>query len=167
MHLLFFIAMSQEIERKFLVTGDYKDQASSASHIIQGYISSIPERTVRIRIRNGKAYITIKGASGEEGRSRYEWEKEIPAEEGYELMNLCEPGSVDKTRYLIPYQEHVFEVDEFHGENSGLVMAEVELSSPDEEVTLPGFIGKEVTGDIRYYNSYLKKYPYNSWPENQ
>ncbi|MCD8262523.1 MAG: CYTH domain-containing protein [Bacteroides sp.] len=159
--------MNQEIERKFLVTGEYKSLASSAGHIIQGYISSVPERMVRIRIRDEKAYITIKGASAEDGKSRYEWEKELSLQEGYELMNLCEPGSIDKTRYLIPYQEHLFEVDEFHGENSGLVIAEVELSSPDEKVSLPGFIGEEVTGDIRYYNSYLKKCPYSSWPENQ
>mgnify|MGYP000218833095 FL=1 len=155
--------MSQEIERKFLVKGEYKSQAYSQSRIVQGYISSARGRTVRIRIRDGKGYLTIKGASNASGTSRYEWEKEIPLDEAEELMKLCEPGVIDKTRYLVRSGKHVFEVDEFYGENEGLVVAEVELASEDEAFEKPGFIGQEVTGDIRYYNSQLMLHPYKSW----
>ena len=124
--------MSQEIERKFLVVGEYKTQAFAQSRIIQGYISSARGRTVRVRIRDGKGYLTIKGASNASGTSRYEWEKEIPLEEAEELMKLCEPGIIDKTRYLVRSGAHVFEVDEFYGENEGLTVAEVELGSEEE-----------------------------------
>lgn len=155
--------MSQEIERKFLVKGEYKSQAYAQSRIVQGYISSARGRTVRIRIRDGKGYLTIKGASNASGTSRYEWEKEIPLDEAEELMKLCEPGVIDKTRYLVRSGKHVFEVDEFYGENEGLVVAEVELASEDEAFEKPGFIGQEVTGDIRYYNSQLMLHPYKSW----
>lgn len=155
--------MAQEIERKFLVTGDFKSEAYSQSRIVQGYISSVRGRTVRVRIRDGKGYLTIKGASNESGTSRYEWEKEIPLVEAEELMKLCEPGVIDKTRYLVHSGPHVFEVDEFYGENDGLVVAEVELGSEDEAFVKPPFIGKEVTGDIRYYNSQLMKKPYTTW----
>lgn len=155
--------MSQEIERKFLVKGEYKSQAYSQSRIVQGYISSARGRTVRIRIRDGKGYLTIKGASNASGTSRYEWEKEILLDEAEELMKLCEPGVIDKTRYLVRSGKHVFEVDEFYGENEGLVVAEVELASEDEAFEKPGFIGQEVTGDIRYYNSQLMLHPYKSW----
>lgn len=155
--------MSQEIERKFLVKGEYKSQAYSQSRIVQGYISSARGRTVRIRIRDGKGYLTIKGASNASGTSRYEWEKEIPLDEAEELMKLCEPGVIDKTRYLVRSGKHVFEVDEFYGENEGLVVAEVELASEDEAFEKPGFLGQEVTGDIRYYNSQLMLHPYKSW----
>ena len=145
--------MSQEIERKFLVTGDYKSRAYEQSRIVQGYISSARGRTVRVRIRSGKGYLTIKGASDASGLSRYEWE----------LMKLCEPGVIDKTRYLVRSGRHTFEVDEFYGENEGLVVAEVELASEDEAFEKPDFIGEEVTGDIRYYNSQLRKCPYTTW----
>nr|WP_302830533.1 CYTH domain-containing protein [uncultured Bacteroides sp.] len=155
--------MSQEIERKFLVKGEYKSQAYAQSRIVQGYISSARGRTVRIRIRDGKGYLTIKGASNASGTSRYEWEKEILLDEAEELMKLCEPGVIDKTRYLVRSGKHVFEVDEFYGENEGLVVAEVELASEDEAFEKPGFIGQEVTGDIRYYNSQLMLHPYKSW----
>ncbi|WP_321478966.1 CYTH domain-containing protein [uncultured Bacteroides sp.] len=155
--------MGQEIERKFLVKGEYKSLAYSQSHIIQGYISSARGRTVRVRIRDEKGYLTIKGASNESGTSRYEWEKELPLEEAKELMKLCEPGMIDKTRYLVSFARHIFEVDEFYGENEGLVVAEVELRGEDEEFEKPSFLGQEVTGDVRYYNSQLMQHPFNSW----
>lgn len=155
--------MAQEIERKFLVSGEYKSLAFAASRIVQGYISSARGRTVRVRIRDGKGYLTIKGASNESGTSRYEWEKELPLTEAEELMKLCEPGVIDKTRYLVRSGSHIFEVDEFYGENEGLVVAEVELASEEEDFVKPDFIGEEVTGDVRYYNSQLMKKPYTSW----
>lgn len=155
--------MSQEIERKFLVKGDFKPFAFAQSSIVQGYISSASGRTVRVRIRDGKGYLTIKGASNASGTSRYEWEKELPLSEAEELMKLCEPGVIDKTRYLVRSGGHVFEIDEFRGENDGLVVAEVELASEDEAYVKPDFIGEEVTGDVRYYNSRLMKKPYKTW----
>ena len=155
--------MPQEIERKFLVTGEYKSQAYAQSRIVQGYISSARGRTVRVRIRDGKGYLTIKGASNVSGTSRYEWEKEIPLLEAEDLMKLCEPGVIDKTRYLVRSGKHTFEVDEFYGDNDGLIVAEVELASEDEPFEKPGFIGQEVTGDIRYYNSQLMKRPFKMW----
>lgn len=155
--------MPQEIERKFLVAGDFKSKAVSSSHIVQGYICSARGRTVRVRIRGEKGYLTIKGASNSAGTSRYEWEKELPLAEAEELMKLCEPGVIDKTRYLVPSGKHTFEVDEFYGDNEGLVVAEVELASEDEPFVKPDFIGEEVTGDARYYNSHLMKLPYRAW----
>lgn len=156
--------MPLEIERKFLVTDNsYRDLATSCSHIMQGYICSEKGRTVRIRIRDDKGYITIKGPSGLAGLSRYEWEKEIDVADARDLMKLCEPGVIDKVRYLIPSGKHVFEVDEFAGENLGLVIAEVELAAENEPFVKPAFIGQEVTGDRRYYNSHLRHYPYCVW----
>lgn len=155
--------MAQEIERKFLVVGDFKSQAFSQSRIAQGYICSAPGRTVRIRIRDEKGYLTIKGASNASGTSRYEWEKEIPLSEAEELMALCEPGIIDKTRYLLRCGSQIFEVDEFYGDNVGLIIAEVELKSEDEVFERPSFVGEEVTGDLRYYNSQLMKKPYKDW----
>ena len=156
--------MALEIERKFLVLNDsYKQESFSHSHIQQGYICSQRGRTVRVRIRDAQAYLTIKGPSMDGGLSRSEFEYEIPLEEGRQLMRLCEPGIIDKCRWLVKHDRHTFEVDEFFGENEGLVMAEVELSSVDESVKMPDFIGKEVTGDCRYYNSQLRKNPYKTW----
>lgn len=155
--------MSLEIERKFLVKGEFKSLACSQSRITQGYISSVPGRTVRVRVRGDRGFLTIKGASNESGTSRYEWEKEISLNEAQELMKLCEPGVIDKTRYLIPCGGHTFEVDEFYGDNFGLIVAEVELSSEDEAFEKLPFLGEEVTGDPRYYNSYLMKYPFSMW----
>lgn len=156
--------MAQEIERKFLVEGDaYRTQAFAHSRIMQGYISSQHGRTVRVRLRDDKGYLTIKGPSDAAGMSRYEWEKEIPADEARQLMTLCEPGLIDKIRYLVRSGQHVFEVDEFYGDNAGLVMAEVELAREDEPYVKPDFIGQEVTGDVRYYNSYLKANPFTQW----
>ena len=160
--------MAQEIERKFLVKDDsYRTQAYASSSIKQGYICSQRGRTVRIRIRNAKGYITIKGASDPSGVSRYEWEKEIPLTEAEELMKLCEAGRIDKTRYLVKCGNHTFEVDEFHGENKGLVVAEVELHAADEPYSRPSFLGKEVTGQTRYYNSFLMKKPYTQWEKEE
>ena len=156
--------MAQEIERKFLVKdSSFKELAFSFSRIAQGYICSSRGRTVRVRIRDEKGYLTIKGPAGENGLSRYEWEKEIPLDEAQELMKLCEPGMIDKTRYLVQSGNHVFEVDEFYGENEGLVVAEVELSSENESFEKPDFIGEEVTGIAKFYNSFLMKFPYTKW----
>ena len=153
-----------EIERKFLVVGDdFKRQAYSSSRIKQGYICSGHGRTVRVRIRDARGYLTIKGPSADGGLSRFEFEKEITQEEAEQLMKLCEPGIIDKTRYLVKSGDHTFEVDEFYGENEGLVMAEVELRSADEHYEKPDFIGQEVTGDRRYYNSHLRKNPFSVW----
>ena len=155
-----------EIERKFLVrNSDYKRQAFSSSRIQQGYICSGHGRTVRVRVRDDRGYLTIKGPSDKEGVVRYEFEKEITLEEARELMKLCEPGRVDKTRYLVKSGNHTFEVDEFYGENEGLVMAEVELQRADEPFEKPDFIGEEVTGDHRYTNAHLSKHPFQSWKE--
>jgi CYTH domain-containing protein len=156
--------MAQEIERKFLVKDDsFKELAFSFSCIAQGYICSTRGRTVRVRIRDDKGYLTIKGPAGENGLSRYEWEKELPLAEAQELMKLCEPGMIDKVRYLVQCGKHVYEVDEFYGDNEGLVVAEIELSSEDESFEKPDFIGEEVTGVVKYYNSFLMKYPYSKW----
>jgi len=154
----------QEIERKFLVTdSSYRTQAESSSRIRQGYICSARGRTVRVRIRDEKGYLTIKGPSDEAGLSRYEWERELPLNEAEELFRLCEPGMIDKVRYLVPCGNHVFEVDEFHGENEGLVVAEVELQDVSEPFETPSFLGEEVTGQVKYYNSFLMKEPYSRW----
>lgn len=159
--------MAQEIERKFLVAGDYKSAAVAASRIVQGYICSEQGRTVRVRIRDDRGYLTIKGPSTDNGLSRYEWEREIPLADARDLMKLCRGGVVDKTRYLVPFAGHTFEVDEFYGDNEGLVVAEVELSAPDESFERPAFLGQEVTGDRRYYNSQLMQRPYCLWSEDE
>lgn len=155
--------MPLEIERKFLVNGDFHSFITSTTYIMQGYLSSVPERTVRIRIKDDKAFITIKGKSNQSGESRYEWEKEIPVEEARELMSLCEPGIIEKKRHIIPNSSLFFEVDEFIGDNSGLIIAEIELPTEDTLFEKPSWLGKEVTGDIRFYNSYLSKNPYSKW----
>lgn len=155
--------MSKEIERKFLVRGDFKSQAFRSERITQGYLSSVPERTVRMRIKGNEGFITIKGLSNASGLTRYEWEKEIPVDEARELLQLSEPGMIDKTRYLIQVGKHVFEVDEFYGENEGLILAEIELQSEDEPFEKPEWLGKEVTGDPRYYNAMLSKKPYKKY----
>ncbi|HNS30277.1 MAG TPA: CYTH domain-containing protein [Tenuifilaceae bacterium] len=155
--------MAQEIERKYLVKGDFKSLATKSTRITQGYLSSVPERTVRVRVKGDKGFITIKGIGSQSGASRYEWEKEIPVEEVNELLKICEPGVIDKTRYLVPVGKHTFEVDEFYGENEGLILAEVELASENEAIEKPAWLGEEVTGDVRYYNSMLMKKPYKTW----
>jgi adenylate cyclase len=155
--------MAQEIERKFLVKGDFKSLAHKETRIIQGYLSSVPERTVRVRIKGDKGFITIKGIGSASGASRYEWEKEIPVEEVRELLKICEPGVIDKTRFLVKSGEHTFEVDEFYGVNQGLVVAEIELDSEEENFDKPSWLGQEVTGDSRYYNAMLMKHPFSEW----
>ena len=155
--------MAQEIERKFLVVGDYKPLAVKHTRITQGYLSSVPERTVRVRIKGDKGFITIKGIGSQSGASRYEWEKEIPVEEVNELLTICEPGVIDKIRHLVKVGNHTYEVDEFFGENQGLTVAEIELSSEDEAFEKPSWLGSEVTGDARYYNSMLMNNPYTKW----
>jgi CYTH domain-containing protein len=157
-----------EIERKFLVRGnDYKRQAYSHSHIKQGYICSGHGRTVRVRRRDDHGFLTIKGPSENGGLSRYEFEKEITLDEAEHLFKLCVPGIIDKTRWLVKSGNHVFEVDEFHGDNNGLVMAEVELNFENEPYEKPDFIGTEVTGNRLYYNSSLRAYPFSQWTEEE
>ena len=155
--------MSSEIERKFLVCGEFRNEATESSEIVQGYLSSSPGSTVRVRIRGEKGYITVKGRADESGIERYEWEMEIPVDDAMELMKLCEPFPVEKTRYLVPYRGHLFEVDVFHGANNGLVMAEIELRSADEVFEKPPWLGEEVSGDPRYYNSALSVKPFSRW----
>jgi len=153
-----------EIERKFLVTSEtFKKEAFAQNRITQGYLSSIPERTVRIRIKGDKGFLTIKGTSNESGISRFEWEKEIPVDEAQKLLLLCEKGVIDKTRFEVKFGNHIFEVDEFYGENEGLIIAEIELDSETETFEKPIWLGKEVTNDNRYYNSYLSKNPFKNW----
>ena len=155
---------NMEIERKFLVRGEsYRELAESSSHIRQGYICSGHGRTVRVRIRDQRGFLTIKGPSDDGGLSRYEFEKEITLEEAHQLMDICETGVIDKRRYLVKSGQHTFEVDEFYGDNAGLVMAEVELQSEDEPFEKSDFIGQEVTGDRRFYNSYLLAHPFREW----
>lgn len=156
--------MALEIERKFLVTdSSYKEAAYRSDRIAQGYLCREGGNSARVRVRGDKGFITIKGPSKDNGLSRYEWEKEIPASEAWELIELCHGGIIDKTRYLVKSGKHVFEVDEFHGDNEGLVVAEVELASNDEEFEKPQFIGKEITGEKRYYNSHLSRIPFKYW----
>ena len=155
--------MAQEIEKKFLVAGEFKESAKKATRITQGYLSSVPERTVRVRVKGEKGYITVKGIGNDSGASRFEWEKEIPVEDVRDLLKICEPGVIDKTRYLVDCDGHTFEVDEFYGDNEGLVVAEVELGDEDEAFTRPSWLGEEVTGDKKYYNSMLMKNPYKNW----
>jgi len=153
-----------EIERKFLVTsGAFKSDALRKNHIAQGYLNSTPERTVRVRIKDGAGYLTIKGKSNETGLSRFEWEKEIPLAEAKALLLLCEKGIIEKIRYEVQVGKHLFEVDEFFGENEGLLLAEVELQSESEFFEKPNWLGNEVTQDQRYYNSYISKRPFTSW----
>ena len=153
-----------EIERKFLVnSSDYKEEASGKSKVVQGYLNSDLERAVRVRIMAGEGFITVKGKSNVTGTTRFEWEKVIPVQEAEALLGLCEPGVIEKTRYKIRLGNHLFEVDEFSGDNAGLVVAEVELSSENEVFEKPAWLGEEVTGDKRFYNSYLSKNPYKTW----
>jgi len=153
-----------EIERKFLTTSDdFKTLAFNQNRIIQGYLSRIPERTVRIRIRDEKGFLTIKGNTNKSGLSRFEWEKEIPVDEAKALLHLCEKGVIDKIRYEVKVGLHIFEVDEFYGENKGLIVAEIELQSENETFEKPIWLGKEVTHEIKYYNSYLSKKPFLEW----
>ena len=155
--------MAQAIERKFLIKGDFKADSFQATRVTQGYLSSVPERTVRIRVKGNKGFITIKGKNSDSGISRFEWEKEIPVNEAEELLKLCEPGIIDKTRYLVKSGKHTIEVDEFHGENEGLVIAEIELQNENESFIKPTWLSSEVTGETKYYNAMLAQNPYSKW----
>ena len=155
---------NKEIERKFLVKNEvFKKESFKETKIKQGFLSTVPERTVRVRIKGDKGFITVKGIGNESGASRYEWEKEIPVSEVVDLLKICEPGVIDKTRYNVKSGKHIFEVDEFYGDNDGLILAEVELSAEDETIEKPEWLGEEVTGNVKYYNSYLVKHPFKKW----
>jgi len=153
-----------EIERKFLVKNDsYQQEAFASFKIKQGYLNSHPERTTRVRVKGEQAFITVKGKSSENGLSRFEWEKEINVNDAEALLALCEPGKIEKTRFLVKSGAHTFEIDEFYGDNQGLVVAEVEMNTEKEEVLLPDWLNKEVTGEAKYYNSALINLPYKDW----
>ena len=153
-----------EIERKFLVLNtDFIALATAKNRIVQGYLNSNPERTVRVRIKGNKGFLTIKGKGNESGTTRLEWETEIPLDEDEKLISLCENGVIDKIRYEILSGKHTYEVDVFEGENAGLLMAEIELDSENEAFEKPNWLGQEITGDNRYYNAYLSNTPFRSW----
>jgi CYTH domain-containing protein len=153
-----------ETERKFLVLADdYKQEAFAQKRIVQGYLSSAPERTVRVRTKGSQGFLTIKGKSNESGTSRMEWEKEITVEDALQLLELCEKGAIDKIRHEVRVGNHIYEVDEFFGDNAGLVVAEIELADEHEAFIKPQWLGEEVTGTERYYNAYLSRNPYNTW----
>ena len=156
--------MNLEIERKFLITNtNFKKESYQKKYIQQGFLNSDKNRVVRVRIIEEKAYLTIKGVSDKSGTSRFEWEKEISVQEAKVLMNLCEKGVIEKYRYFHKLENHVFEIDEFLGVNEGLVIAEVELKNKNEVFIKPSYLGKEVTGDEKYYNSNLSKVPFKDW----
>ena len=155
--------MAKEIERKFLIKGDYKKYVVKSTKITQGYLSSVPERAVRVRIKGEKGFLTVKGIGNKSGTSRYEWEREISVQDAEDLLNICEPGIIDKTRFIVEFESHIFEVDEFYGENDGLTVAEVELKSEDEHFEKPEWLSEEVTGEVKYYNAMLMKNPYKDW----
>jgi len=156
--------MAQEIERKFLVKGNFKDFVTKQTKIVQGFLSTVPERTVRVRIKGDKGYLTVKGIGNASGASRFEWEKEISIEDATDLLKISEPGVIDKTRFIIPANNNLFfEVDEFYGENEGLTVAEIELPLEDAVFEKPEWLGEEVTGQVKYYNSMLMKNPYKDW----
>ena len=154
----------EEIERKFFVTTtEFIQESNVQNRIVQGYLNTDPNRTVRVRIKGEKGFLTIKGKGNTSGTTRFEWEKEIPVAEAELLLELCEKGIVDKIRYEVPIGKHTFEVDVFSGENDGLIVAEVELSSENEFFEKPHWLGLDVTGDKRYYNSYLSENPFTTW----
>lgn len=153
-----------EIERKFLVNSNqFIADSFRSTRIVQGYLNSNPERTVRIRIKGNQGYLTIKGKGNISGLSRFEWEKEIPVEEAEELLLFCEKGIIDKIRYEVHYCNHLIEIDVFAGENKGLILAEIELQSEEEAIEKPEWLGEEVTQNTKYYNAYLSKHPFESW----
>lgn len=156
--------MNQEIERKFLVKNEaFKKEAQQEIHIVQAFISSHPDRMVRIRKSDENAFISIKGSPSSSGISRFEWEKELSLADADQLLELCEDGRISKSRYVVPVGKHRFEVDVFHGENEGLILAEIELSHEEEEFDHPHWLGEEVTGQAPYYNANLSRNPYKNW----
>jgi CYTH domain-containing protein len=153
-----------EIERKFLVTStEFLSESIQSNRIVQGYLNSNPERTVRIRIKGTQGFITIKGKGNESGTTRFEWEKEIEVTEAEQLLLLCEDGVIDKMRYEIPFGKHLYEVDVFEGDNKGLIIAEIELEDENESFEKPIWLGAEVTGDEHYYNASISMNPYKNW----
>ncbi len=152
-----------EIERKYLVVGDFHHLVTKSYRIRQGYLNADPERTVRLRLMEDRAFMTVKGKSFDGGLSRFEWEKEIEVQEAESLLKLCEAYPVDKVRHVVLYENQKFEVDVFYGLNEGLVLAEIELLAPDQQVVLPDWIGEEVTGDARYYNASISVKPFSMW----
>ena len=153
-----------EIERKFLVSSNaFKNEAFKSTRIIQGFLNTHKERTVRIRLKGEKGFLTVKGKSSNDGLTRFEWEKEISKKEAESLLKLCESGIIDKTRYEVNVGNHIFEVDKFYGDNEGLIVAEVELRDENEAFEKPNWLAEEVTGNIKYYNSQLSKQPFNTW----
>jgi len=153
-----------EIERKFLVLSDgFISAAFSKKRIVQGYLNSNPERTVRVRIKTDKAYLTIKGKGNETGTTRLEWEREIAVSDAEKLLTICESGIIDKIRHEVKVGNHVYEVDVFSGDNEGLIIAEIELQSEDEVFEKPHWLGKEVTNDQRFYNAFLSNFPFKDW----
>ena len=158
------MSKNKEIERKFLVKGAFKQHVTNHFKIVQGFLSSVPERTVRVRIKDDKGFLTIKGIGNNTGMSRYEFEKEIAVDDAKDLLEICEKGVIDKTRYIIPTNNNLFfEIDEFHGDNKGLIIAEIELPSENTPFKKPNWLGKEVTGIVKYYNSTISKNPYKNW----
>ena len=159
--------MNKEIERKFLVlNNDFEKEAEKSSKTIQGYLSKDPERIVRIRIKDEKAYLTVKGIAEKNGLERFEYETEINKQDGLQLLDLCLPEIISKTRYFVSFKNHTFEVDVFEGKNEGLILCEIELENLNDNFEKPDWLGKEVTGDKRYYNSYLSEHPYSEWNNN-
>lgn len=155
-----------EVERKFLVkSNDYKRDAVTKTRIVQGFLNTHPERTVRVRLKGEKGFLTVKGKGNDTGTTRFEWETELSSVEATNLIELCEPIILEKIRFEVPFGKHSYEVDEFFGENKGLVVAEVELKHEDEFFERPEWLGEEVTGDIKYYNSQLSIKPYNQWKD--
>jgi CYTH domain-containing protein len=153
-----------EIERKFLVVSEeYKAAAFKSTRITQGFLSTDPERTVRVRVKGSQGFLTIKGKSNTSGTSRFEWEKEIDLQEAEALLKLCKKGIIDKIRYEVKSNTHIYEIDEFFGDNNGLVVAEIELNSEEEAFEKPSWLGTEVTGEVRYYNSQLSTTPFCEW----
>lgn len=157
-----------EIERKYLVkTNDYRFLAYSKSSIIQGFLNTHPDRVVRIRIEDDKAFLTVKGRSNDEGTTRFEWEKNISVDDARKLLDLCEKEILEKIRYYVQLGHQIIEVDEFLGLNKGLVIAEIEIDNEDDYIEVPDWLGSEVTGDIKYYNSQLSKYPFQKWNDKK
>lgn len=156
--------MNKEIERKFLVNGNFKKYAIKSYKITQGFLSSVPERTVRVRIKDNQGFLTVKGIGNTSGTTRFEWEKEMSKIEAEKLLALCEPTIIEKVRYIISTNNNLFfEVDEYLGKNKGLLIAEIELPEENTIFEKPGWLGEEVTGQVAYYNAMLSKKPFSIW----
>jgi len=156
--------MMKEIERKFLVNSTaFKSEATNHYKIIQGFLNTHPERTVRVRLKDKMGILTVKGKSSDDGTERFEWETILNREDAIELLALCEPGIIEKERYEVDFEGHLFEVDVFLKDNEGLIIAEIELNTSEQYFEKPEWLGDEVTGDLRYYNSQLSKNPFKTW----